>query len=191
MARASSCRETAPRLAGLPKADGLILVDAHPGVSVNMLRGLDPRVLDESDPFKLDASLDPLDPGNGYNPSGPTRYSAEFKRRYHEAQSARMNRLIDSAQYIVRRMDLGQYKYRDDDLFLVTQPASGGLRRDLSVNDVTHQPRRLLKDDGTIVTQIIERVVAPTSCRLAESMSLLPTHTTIRRVQCVERRGDD
>src|SRR6516164_5583306 len=53
-------------LDGLPKADGLILVDAHPGVSVNGLRSLNPAVLDEHDPKKIDPALDPFNPKNGY-----------------------------------------------------------------------------------------------------------------------------
>jgi hypothetical protein len=37
-------------LDGLPKADGLDLVDAHPGVSVKGLRSLNPAFVDEHDP---------------------------------------------------------------------------------------------------------------------------------------------
>ena len=54
--------ECANTLAGLPKADGLILVDAHPGVSVNGLRSLNAAVLDERDPRKIDPALDPFSP---------------------------------------------------------------------------------------------------------------------------------
>jgi hypothetical protein len=37
-------------LANLPRADGVIFVDAHPGVSVNGLRSLNPAVMNEADP---------------------------------------------------------------------------------------------------------------------------------------------
>src|SRR5262249_61002828 len=53
-------------LDGLPKADGLVLVDAHPGVSVNGLRSLNPAVLDEHNPKSVDAALHPFNPANGY-----------------------------------------------------------------------------------------------------------------------------
>jgi len=146
------------RLANLAPADAVVLADAHPGVGVNLLRRLDPRVIDESDPFTLDDSLDPLNPEVGYNPNGPSKYTENFKKRYHEAQSARMNRLVDKALSIVKRMESEDYLYRDNDLFLVTQRESGGLRRyDPSISDVTYEPRRLLKDDGTIETRIVER----------------------------------
>src|SRR5438552_2801818 len=69
---ASYCRgsnklvECERSLDGLPKADGLVLADAHPGVSVNGLRSLNPAVLDEHDPKKIDLALDPFNPANGF-----------------------------------------------------------------------------------------------------------------------------
>jgi pimeloyl-ACP methyl ester carboxylesterase len=149
-------------LAGFPPADGLILVDAHPGVSVNFLRALDPRVIDESDPRTLDASLDPFDPAHGYNPNGPSAYSEEFKTRYHKAQSDRLNRLIDRALTLSKRMAAGEHLYRDNDYFLVPRGSGGGLKgRDLSILDTTAQPRRLLMNDGTVVTRVIRSVREP------------------------------
>jgi hypothetical protein len=65
-------------LANLPPADGMLLLDAHPGNTVNTLRSLNPAVLDENDPSKFDAALDPFDPRNGFNPNGQSVYSAEF-----------------------------------------------------------------------------------------------------------------
>jgi len=82
--------ECANTLAGLPKADGLILVDAHPGVSVNGLRSINAAVLDERDPRKIDPALDPFNPANGYDPTNP-HYSEAFKQKYFKAQAARMN----------------------------------------------------------------------------------------------------
>jgi len=89
--------ECANTLAGLPKADGLILVDAHPGVSVNGLRSLNAAVLDERDPRKIDPALDPFSPANGYDPKAP-HYSDAFKLKYFRAQADRMNRLIEAAR---------------------------------------------------------------------------------------------
>ena len=48
-------------LANLPPADGIVFADSHPGNPVNVLRGLNPAVLNEKDP--PDAGFDPaLDP---------------------------------------------------------------------------------------------------------------------------------
>ena len=57
-------------LAGLPRADGLILVDAHPGNPVNGVRSINPAVTDENRPDLLNPDLDPFNPKNGYNPKG-------------------------------------------------------------------------------------------------------------------------
>ena len=107
-------------LEGLPKADGLILVDAHPGVSVNGLRSLNPAVLDEHDPKKIDPTLDPFNPANGFT-DGAARYSDEFKKKYFAAQAARMNRLIDAASTELKQMKSGAGRYPDDDVMFVTR----------------------------------------------------------------------
>jgi pimeloyl-ACP methyl ester carboxylesterase len=145
-------------LAGLPAADGLILVDAHPGVSVNGLRSLNPAVLDERDPRKVDPALDPFSPANGYDPKAP-KYSDEFKKRYFQAQAARMNRLIDAARERLARMKAKQDPYPDDDVFPIVRGEGARLMElDPSVHHATRAPRKLLKNDGSIVTQIVESV---------------------------------
>jgi len=145
-------------LAGLPKADGLILADAHPGISVNGLRSLNPAVVDEHDPKKLDPALDPFNPANGYK-DGASRYSDEFKRRYFKAQADRMNRLIDAALAELKAMKSGTAPYRDNDAMVVTRFEGARLMElDPSIHHSTLKPQKLLKNDGTIVTQIVESV---------------------------------
>ena len=122
-------------LAGLPRADGLILVDAHPGNPVNGIRSINPAVTDESRPDLINPDLDPFNPKNGYNPKGPSIYSDEFKKKYFRAQAERMNRLIDKAQAMQRQMKEGKYNYPDDDVFLVVRGDGGRLMQlDLSVH---------------------------------------------------------
>jgi pimeloyl-ACP methyl ester carboxylesterase len=139
-------------LAGLPRADGLVLVDAHPGVSVNGLRSLNPAVVDERDPRKIDLALDPFNPANGYDSKQP-HYTDQFRQQYFRAQAARMNHLIDLAR--------GALKTRDDDVFLVVRGEGARLMElDPSIHHSTVKPRKLLKNDGTVVTQIVESVRA-------------------------------
>jgi len=59
-------------LVGLPPADGIVFVDAHPGVAtIGTLRSLDPSVTNENNPDKkVNKKLDPFDPKNGFNPNG-------------------------------------------------------------------------------------------------------------------------
>ena len=137
-------------LAALPRADGLVLVDAHPGVSVNGLRSLNPAVIDERDPSTIDRALDPYDPANGYDPQHP-HYSDAFKQKYFAAQAQRMNRLIDLAKAALAK--------KDDDVFLVPRGEGARLMElDPSVHHGTVKPQKLLKNDGRIVTQIVESV---------------------------------
>jgi hypothetical protein len=146
-------------LGGLAPADGLILVDAHPGNPVNALRSINPAVTDESRPHQLDPSLDPFNTKNGYNPTGPSSYSEDFKSRYFKAQAERMNRLIDLAVDRQSQMRNGKYLYPDDDAFLVPKGLGARLMQlDLSIHHSTAKPRKLLKNDGTIATQIVESV---------------------------------
>jgi pimeloyl-ACP methyl ester carboxylesterase len=154
----SPCDES---LAGLAKADGLILVDAHPGISVNGLRSLNPAVIDESDAKRLDRSLDPFNPANGFV-DGRARYSDEFKARYFKAQADRMNRLIDAALSKLKAMRTGTAPYPDDDVMIVTRFEGARLMElDPTIHHATVKPQRLLKNDGTIVTQIVESVRRP------------------------------
>jgi hypothetical protein len=144
-------------LAGLPKADGLILVDAHPGNPVNGVRSINPAVLDDSRPDLLNPDLDPFNPKNGYNSKGPSTYSEDFKRKYFRSQAERMNRLIDRALAMQRQMKEGKYNYPDDDAFLIARGEGARLMQlDLSIHAGTEKPRKLLKNDGTIVTEVVK-----------------------------------
>ncbi len=160
-------------LAGLPKADGIVFADAHPGNPVNVLRGLNPSVIDESDPpaKRVDASLDPFDPKNGFNPNGASHYSPNFQRRYYAAQSKRMNALLANALAKVARMKDGSYGYPDDDVVVIPRggnPGAGpGASAALFVYDPaipsvnsTIRPEKLLRNDGTIVRRSVDSVFA-------------------------------
>jgi pimeloyl-ACP methyl ester carboxylesterase len=115
-------------LAGMVPADGIIFADAHPGNSINTLRGLNPAVANENNPpdAPLVADLDPFDPKNGFNPNGPSHYSAEFQARYFKAQADRMNALIEGARDKLARMKRNDYPYPDDDILLIPRGGNPG-----------------------------------------------------------------
>jgi hypothetical protein len=146
-------------LANLPQADGIIFSDAHPGNPVNVIRSLNPAIMNEGRPDQKNPDLDPFNPENGYNPQGTSRYSEAFKKKYFKAQADRMNKLIDDALRKVAMMNEGKYHYPDDDVFLVVGVAGARLMDlDLSIHHSTLKPQKLLKNDGTIVTETVESV---------------------------------
>jgi hypothetical protein len=68
-------------LGGFPPADAVILMDPIFGVGANVLASVDPAVVDETDPSRVDATLDCFRPENGFAPSG-AMYSDEFRARF-------------------------------------------------------------------------------------------------------------
>lgn len=155
-------------LVGLPRADGIVFADAHPGNPVNVLRGLNPSVVDETNPpaLEVNAALDPFDLKNGFNPSGNSQYSVEFQKAYYAAQSRRMNKLIDSALARLERMKRGDYTYPDDDIIVIPRGGNPGagpgasaalFNYDTDIPEIfsTARPERLLRNDGSILTRVI------------------------------------
>jgi hypothetical protein len=152
-------------------ADGIVFADAHPSNAVNTLRGLNPAVANEHNPpdAPLVPELNPFDPKNGFNPNGPSHYSAEFQARYFKAQADRMNRLIDMAQDKLARMKRNEYPYPDDDIIVIPRggnPGSGPgasaalfiAEPDIAAVNSTVRPEKLLRNDGSITTEVVKSV---------------------------------
>jgi hypothetical protein len=146
-----------PDLIG-PAADAIVFRDTHPGNPVNRLRSANPAVLNEDDAATLDDSLNPFLEKNGYNPKGCSTFSEEFKKRYFEGQSARMNKLVDKALKMKADMAAGKAFPVDDAPFISHRNGSRLVQLDRSVDGKTDKPRKLVKDDGTIVTDIVTTV---------------------------------
>jgi hypothetical protein len=140
---------------GLPKADGVILMDAHPGNGINAVRSIHPGVTNDSAVINqnrkpsVNPTLDPFSERNGYDITGNTRFSEEFKGRVFRAQAARMNFLIDQA---LAKLADAEAAGDNDAAFIV--PLADNARMadiDLSIHHSTVLPRRLVKNDGTYV----------------------------------------
>lgn len=94
----------------LPKADGLVTLNAAEGEGLHIAHHLDPSVVDENDPFSYDPSLDMYNPDNGFRiPPEETKYSPEFIAKFKEAQQQRAKRLVEIARAHLRE----QAFYRD------------------------------------------------------------------------------
>jgi hypothetical protein len=83
-----------------------------------------------------------------------------------------MNRLIASALQKLHQMQDGSSMYPDDDVFLVVRGEGARLMElDPSVHHSTSKPQKLLRNDGNIVTQVIESVRPPGRSTAAQNAS--------------------
>jgi hypothetical protein len=139
-----------------------------------VLRGLNPSVIDETNPPspRVNAALDPFDAKNGFDPKGNSRYSADFQKAYYAAQSKRMNALIAESLAKLERMKQGDYTYPDDDIMVIPRGGNPGagpgasaalFNYDAEIPEIfgTARPEKLLRNDGTIVTQVVKSVYVP------------------------------
>jgi hypothetical protein len=159
-------------MSGFKPADGIVFPDAHPGNGIQSLRSLNPSIVALPDgSLKVIAELDPFSPANGYNPNGISHYSKEFQTRYFAAQSKAMNDRIAEVQAALARIKAGTYPYPDDGLVVIpgggftgAGPGSAYLNAlDPEIPELmsTARPEKLLKNDGSIVTQIVHSVAVP------------------------------
>lgn len=89
----------AEALGKLAPADLYISLNAHPGRPEVLTNWMDASVVDESDPAKTDASLDPFNTANG------PPYSLDFIARYREHQIARNHRITHWAKAELARLN--------------------------------------------------------------------------------------
>jgi pimeloyl-ACP methyl ester carboxylesterase len=145
------------------RADGFVMLDSG---TVNTVRRLNASIRNEKDPFgpAINKTLDPFLEKNGFNPAGDSTYSDHFVQKYSQAQSRRMNGLIQDALRINRQIELG---LRDDEPFVISRVDARLAELDLDVHGSTLNPAKLLKNNGTIDdTQIVHTVrVVPTTDR--------------------------
>ncbi len=147
-------------LAGLPRADGIILLDPIFGVGATVLASVDPAI--GEDPRRPDPALDSFNPANGFSAKGAT-YPPEFRRRYFAAEAARNNRLIDLALARLKAIQAGQGRFADDEPFLITGATRMPRlwRPDLSFLSHTRRAHPLIHPDGSVTTEVVRSVRPP------------------------------
>jgi pimeloyl-ACP methyl ester carboxylesterase len=171
-------------VAGLPKADGVMLVDANWGLGIMTLLSTDPAIVDENDAKKLDPALDLYSPANGFKPEG-SRYNQAFTDRFQKAQGARYARIVAAAQARLKVIEAGKGRFADDEPFTVPGAVLLGFNNKLYPQDVrlfarTKRAWPLIKADGTVVTQIVPTVRQPGNRETATPMMRAAVKTTVR-----------
>jgi pimeloyl-ACP methyl ester carboxylesterase len=159
-------------LDGLPKADGVVLLDINVGAPVRTI-AIDPA-LDARRPRVRNPELDMFSARNGFNPkTGAATYSADFSRKFLTAQGVRASRLIDEALARLAKIEKGQGDYNDDEPFVIpgSSRESNGARLDLADRrfmSKTHAPHLLLKSDGSKSMQIVPSLLPPDQTNAAD-----------------------
>jgi hypothetical protein len=152
--------------------DGIVFPDAHPGNPVQALRDLNPSVVMKEGKITVIPEIDPFSEANGYNPKGASHYSPEFQARYFAAQSKAMSDRLSRVLAAEEQIKEGKYRYPDDDIVVFPgggNPGAGaGGDGHLAHLDPTIpgfmwtlRPEKLLKNDGSVVTQIVKSVAVP------------------------------
>jgi hypothetical protein len=173
-------------LAGLPPADGLMLVDSNWGHGAMMLFSIDPAVVSEGDAQVLNPDLDLYNVKNGFDPKGST-YNDEFIRKFFTNVARRNNQLIKNALDRLDKISAGKGQFRDDELFVVPGGSSSGPNNKLFSQDVrllshTQKAWPLLHPDGTATTQIVHTVRVPENLTsFTPSLETGALVTTVRR----------
>jgi hypothetical protein len=149
--------------------DAIVFPDAHPGNPVQALRDLNPSITMKEGKIVVDPALDPFSEANGFNPHGPSHYSEGFQSRYYAAQSKAMSERLARVLKAQDEIKAGTYRYPDDDIVIIPgggNPGAGAggdghlAHLDPSIPGFmwTSRPQRLLKNDGSIVTEIVKSV---------------------------------
>lgn len=172
-------------LAGLPRADGMVLADSNWGNAEMALFSVDPAVVNEDGGMTVDPSLDLWNPANGFNPAG-SNYSQDFIHKFQTAVATRENNLIKRAQDRLVLIEAGKGRFADDEPFLVPGGNFGASNNKLFAQDtrlMSHTAKAwpLLHADGSITTGIVHSVRVPEGAKsLTSVLAMGAINTTVR-----------
>lgn len=136
-------------------ADGMVLWDPTLGDAAKGLVDLGPQVVDPENPQKREPELDMLNPENGYNPNNPdepSSYSDEFLERFYEGQAERMNGMIEENLETLQKIEDGDWRFPDDDQFILLDTRSRVFRPDPSILAHTQDEHELLHAEDSEVS---------------------------------------
>jgi hypothetical protein len=154
-------------LAGLPPADGVVMLDSIPGQAFSNLQAWDASVV-KADGLTSHQipSLYLFNPKNGYNtnPNQSSTYSRAFINRYTHAEADREAELVAMAQLLRDQIASGQDEFSDDAPFPVGHDAARISTQDTSLLAHTKGKYPLItptSPNGTV--QVINSVRVPSA----------------------------
>jgi hypothetical protein len=153
-------------LAGMPAADGIMVIDPNWGNAEMSLFSVDPAVIDDQNGMNINADLDLFNSKNGFNPNGNSDYSPEFIHKWQGAVAKREQELTQKALDRVAAVEAGKGTFSDDEPFIVAGIGGGGPNNKLFAQDTrlmshTAKPWPLVHADGSITTEIVHTVRQP------------------------------
>jgi hypothetical protein len=156
-------------LHNLPKADGVMMRDAHLGDALATFTYVDPAIHDNfCEP--RNPAVDMFSAANGYDAATDSaKYTKRFSNRYTTQQARRNQHLLNEALNLLRKKikRTGDPTQLDDDIpFDVVGSTDARLwQPDISLLKYTKNPHILLARDGSRPVQIIESVRPPSGRR--------------------------
>jgi hypothetical protein len=172
-------------LAGMPAADGLILLDTVLGMGAQVLVTLDPAVVTETRGTLLLPWLDMYNPQNGFHPPTGGTYSTAFVQRFAAHQRTRMANLVQTAVNRLEMINANRGRFTNDEPFdvsgsSITSPQIWSL--DTQLWKHTHNAHPLVKPDGSVVTQIVQSLRNPSTVTSSPTLTTGGARfTTVRR----------
>lgn len=174
------------QLAGLPPADGVMLIDPNWGDATMMLLSVDPAVTHENSGLKLNPAFDIFSPKHGFTPQG-AHYTAAFIKQYQHAQVLRYNRILKYALNREQALKQGKALYQDDEPLLIPGGASQIMNNKLYPQDPSLMSHTigawpLLHADGSVETTIVHTVRKPVNLdgSVTGQMNIATLSTTVR-----------
>jgi pimeloyl-ACP methyl ester carboxylesterase len=101
-------------LANMPPANGVVLLDAIPGIAFSDLTALDASVVNEANLRVRNENLDMFATQNGYDPNASSDYSTAFINRYTAAQGKREAGLVAEDQGLRQQIARGNGQFPND-----------------------------------------------------------------------------
>lgn len=173
------------KLANLPKADGVMLLDANFGNSLMTLLSLDPNITEQDKGNHVTVRYNLKDTANGYVPEGNSVYSSSFVSSYNQAQRSRLLTLMSIANERLALIEAGKGNFSDDEPFVVAGAAQMRFYnklfpQDLSLLAHTKKSWPVIKADGSIKNEIVRSVRAPFGMIGSSERLTASLNTTVR-----------